>query len=130
MRTFFSKRVLLGATRACATCRWPDLGELMRIRVSNVSRGLLGPEIAHLQVGHLWCIGARSVGKAWSEKFSNAFSTDHANTSKMANLQAGYLRPLRTFGTRMRISPPSFGHLAQARAAGDARQSPLETKNA
>ena len=32
--------------------------ELMRIRVSNVSGGLSGPEIARLQVGHLWRSGA------------------------------------------------------------------------
>jgi hypothetical protein len=31
----------------------------MRIRVSNVHGGLiLGPEIAHMQVGHLWRSGA------------------------------------------------------------------------
>jgi hypothetical protein len=29
--------------------------ELMHTRVSNIHGELLGPEIAHLQVGHLWC---------------------------------------------------------------------------
>ena len=84
----------------------------MRIRVSNVHRGLLGPDIARLHVA-IFGVVARSVEKAWSV-FGNikklnfrtlktltdrAVSTDRVTMPKIATCMRAISRPVNPAST-------------------------------